>query len=234
MGGNSYGMLGTKDTTSRSTPTLIASNVAKVAAQVLRSFYLTTDGKLYGMGYSYYIKNADNTYDYTPQLVASDVADVDAGASFGFYITTNGDLYAIGANSDGQLGNGTTRFASTPQKIAENVISATGGSGHSLYLTSSCKSAYWPCYTAGAKWDGTRGWIDDTYFPWVWSYLDGNWYYVYDDTDALPAYRGYWIFYYSPDASNYGWGYVMPGYGWWCLDTKLNATWIDANSPMAE
>ena len=76
------------------------------------------------------------------------------------------------------------------------------------------------------------GWIDDTYFPWVWSYRNGNWYYLYATYYTEPAYEGYWIFFYTPDGNGYGWGYIVPGMGWWYIDHGMSAIWIDLGDPM--
>jgi peptidoglycan/xylan/chitin deacetylase (PgdA/CDA1 family) len=86
-------------------------------------------------------------------------------------------------------------------------------------------SAYAPTDTKGAKWNEI-GWIDDTYFPWVYSYAHSNWFYVYGGTDADTTHTGYWLFYYTPDCNAYGWGYVAPGHGWWCLTLDSTCYWL--------
>ena len=69
----------------------------------------------------------------------------------------------------------------------------------------------------GAKWSRDWGWVDDTYFPWVYSYNAGNWFYLYSGDLNAENDDGYWLFYYTADFSGNGWGYVWPGSGWWCL-----------------
>jgi alpha-tubulin suppressor-like RCC1 family protein len=57
MGGNEYGQLGdgtSGDNANKAKPVLIADNVASVAAGVDHSLYITTDGKLYAMGWNEY------------------------------------------------------------------------------------------------------------------------------------------------------------------------------------
>lgn len=86
-------------------------------------------------------------------------------------------------------------------------------------------SAYAPCDEVGPKWN-EMGWIDDTYFPWVYSYTLGTWYCLYAGVDADTTDKGYWIFYYTPDGNAYGWGYVLPGAGWWCYTLDYTVYWL--------
>ncbi|MFA5257637.1 MAG: TIGR03768 family metallophosphoesterase [Opitutales bacterium] len=84
----------------------------------------------------------------------------------------------------------------------------------------------------GAKWSGDWGWVDDTYYPWVWDYEAENWFYMYSGKLNAAVDDGYWIAYYTPDFSDYGWGYVYPGYGWWCFTSDMTAYWLDAGDPL--
>ena len=129
----------------------------------------------------------------------------------------------MGACSSGQLGDGAgTDCRSDPYRIDTNVVSAAVLFNHSAYLKESVSSIYAPRQTVGAKWDAVLGWIDDTYYPWAWSYNWGTWYYVYSGTDANPD--GYWLFYFSADSTDHGWGYVAPN-GWWCIKSDYSNCW---------
>jgi hypothetical protein len=79
----------------------------------------------------------------------------------------------------------------------------------------------------GAKWSYDWGWVDDTYYPWVWNYTTGNWFYMYSGELNAGVDDGYWIAYYTPDFADYGWGYVWPGHGWWRFSSDMSAGWLD-------
>jgi alpha-tubulin suppressor-like RCC1 family protein len=230
MGSNTYGQLGDGTTTDRATPVLIASDVAAVAAGYDHSLFIKTNGDLYAMGINLYGQLGDGTKANraTPVRIATNVAAISADYDQSLYVTTSGDLYTVGLNFYGQLGIGKTAEYSvpTPVLVAGGVSAVAAGNGFSLYLTSDCSSAYWPSGELGAKWDATMGWIDDTYFPWVYSYTGSNWYYLYDALKAEPARNGYWTAYYTPDFSDYGWGYIWPGYGWYCFASDMSWQWL--------
>jgi endoglucanase len=90
---------------------------------------------------------------------------------------------------------------------------------------STCVSGFAPTDSLGGKWSDDWGWIDDSYFPWIYSYASNNWFYIYYGLDADVS-NGYWITYYTSDFSDYGWGYVYPGIGWWKLYRNLSSEWI--------
>lgn len=138
----------------------------------------------------------------------------------------------MGENGSGELGIDTTKNQLTPVKIDSCVVGIAAGCEHSMYLTSSYLSAYWPSYEVGGKWDDTIGWINDYYYPWVYSYGYDNWYYVYDGLNARPAYDSYWFVYYTPDGKDYGWGYVYPGSGWWCVFSDGSSKWVKVGDPL--
>lgn len=79
----------------------------------------------------------------------------------------------------------------------------------------------------GAKWSRDWGWVDDTFYPWVWNYSTGNWFCLYSGEIDSGVDDGYWTAWYSPDCSDYGWGYVYPGHGWWRFTSDMSASWID-------
>jgi len=236
MGSNTYGQLGDGTTTDRATPVLVASDVAEIAAGYNHSLFIKTNGDLYAMGSNLSGQLGDGTKanHSTPVRIATNIAAISADYDQSMYVTTSGDLYTVGFNFYGQLGIGKTAEynMTTPVLVAGGVNAVAAGNGFSLYLTGSCTSAYWPSGELGAKWDATMGWIDDTNFPWVWSYTGSNWFYLYDALKAEPARNGYWSAYYTPDFSDYGWGYVWPGYGWYCFAQDMSWQWLDLGEAM--
>lgn len=91
--------------------------------------------------------------------------------------------------------------------------------------TSGRRSAFGPTDSVGGKWDNNWGWIDDTDYPWVYSYHHNAWLYLYD-SDTLEIANGYWVCYLLPDGSDFGWGYVFANGGWWCMASDLQWRWL--------
>jgi hypothetical protein len=87
-------------------------------------------------------------------------------------------------------------------------------------------SSFSPMTSLGAKWSNDWGWIDDTYFPWIYSYGGSNWFYMYSKADADIVSNGYWVAYYTSDCSDYGWGYAVPGKGWWKIARDMSSAWL--------
>jgi hypothetical protein len=86
-------------------------------------------------------------------------------------------------------------------------------------------SVFSPTDSLGGKWSYDWGWIDDSYFPWIYSYKNNNWFYLYSGLDS-DMNNGYWTAFYTSDFSDYGWGYVYPSIGWWKLSSDMSSTWI--------
>jgi hypothetical protein len=80
-------------------PSVIPPKLAtiSVAAGARHSLYITTEGKLYAMGWNKFGQLGDGTagdkaFKATPVLIAEKVASVAAGAAHSLYITTDGKL----------------------------------------------------------------------------------------------------------------------------------------------
>jgi alpha-tubulin suppressor-like RCC1 family protein len=251
-GYNDYGQLGgTPSSTKVTTPRLIASGVAAASVGYYNTLFITINGDLYGLGDNSYgeLGNSDLTSLYngknaiivtTPKLIANDVISFVAGGDPDIlYVTSDGTLYACGTNWGGALGIGENHKVYSvddsaqylfdgvcqPTKVAENVISVVTFEDHTLYLTDDIKSPFWPSYTLGAKWADNLGWLDDTYFPWVWSYTYGEWFYVYDGASADTV-GGYWVAWCKNDMSEYGWGYVFPDICWWRMASDGSSAYV--------
>jgi|GEM_PF-3228254 alpha-tubulin suppressor-like RCC1 family protein len=233
LGYNYYDQLGISTPLIYTTETVtIASEVRDFCASGHAVFFVTTDNKLYGLGDSnsnYY--GGDTTPHEGPVLMMEDVLSVSSGcgAAHVLAIKTDHSLWAVGNNSDYQLGRTGGTVFNTWQHVDDNVVNATAAWNRSLYLKATGASCYEPRDEMTLK-DTPLGWVDDTYFPWVWSYSLGLWYYVYDGICADKS--GYWTFYYTPDFSSYGWGYFFPSVGWWSLSRQGNARWVYYGDPL--
>jgi alpha-tubulin suppressor-like RCC1 family protein len=250
MGDNQYGQLGVdlgkdsdeKPITKTTTPVKAASSVSALSAGWYHLLYLTSTGDLYSVGSNQFgqlgVILQDNSetgdmgeaypwYTLTPQKVAGSVSKISAGATHSCYLTTTGELYGMGQGRDGRLGVSGEASRTTPVLIAESVSDVGAGYNTTLFLsTATDVSAFWPRSKKGAKYDITFGWIDDTYFPWFWNYRNQNWFYLYGGTSVIPDLYSYWVAYYLPNFSSYGWGYVYPNSGWWCFDKDMKARFL--------
>jgi len=85
----------------------------------------------------------------------SNVVCVAIGELHTMAITSDGGLYAWGANSFGQLGNGTTISSASPIRIMDDVIAVSLGHNHSTAITSNATLWAWGNNGAGRLGDGT-------------------------------------------------------------------------------
>jgi alpha-tubulin suppressor-like RCC1 family protein len=247
MGCNSFGQLGngssdgTGSTTVHSTPVLIAEDVTLAAAGSTHTLFVTSDGVLHGTGSSTYGELGDGWnahFTTSPKVIPGapgNIAAIAAGNYKSALLTSEGVLTCAGNNYDGGLGitdyQGNTYTFFTP--VASHVTSFALGGCHILYVTRAL-SAFAPLDERGGKWSADWGWIDDTYYPWIWSYDQGAWFYMYQAQGTRLTAQGHWIAYLTSDTSDYGWGFVFPGHGWWCLphgEGTVNATWSSFFDP---
>jgi alpha-tubulin suppressor-like RCC1 family protein len=104
-----------------------------------------------------------------PPIISSQlVSMISLGNGHSLLLTTGGDAYAMGANSFGQLGDGTTVDKHVPTYITGDVTGITAGTYHSMFLSTG-SGAYACGYNAqGQLGDGTT---DNKLFP---TYITGN------------------------------------------------------------
>ena len=133
MGNNNQGQLGDGTTTNVTTPTQIGASLGTITDVVSCStttYFLTSDGKLYGMGRNYYGQMGDGTTTnvLTPTQIGASlgtITDVVCSGSTTFFLTSDGKLYGMGQNDYGQMGDGTTTSVLTPTQIGASLGTIT-------------------------------------------------------------------------------------------------------------
>ena len=160
----------------------------------------------------------------------SGVVSVSLGSDHMMYIKNDSSVWSSGSDYYGQLGNGasTSNIYIKTKIISAGARSLDLGTSFSALVSSEDISLFTPRTSRGAKWSDL-GWIDDTYLPWVWDYTLGMWVYVYDG--ALASQDGYWIAL-TNNFTQWCWGYVYPGYGWWFFDANMNAQWVNSGDKL--
>ena len=168
-GYNGDGELGDGTTTSTGTPVKVklppGTTVTAVRAGCFHSLALTTTGHVLAWGFSGQgeLGNGSTLSSLIPVRVklprGTKVRAISAGSGHSLATTATGRLYAWGANSGGQLGDGTTINRDTPVKVKlpkGTVVTLTAaGEGQSLARTSTGKVLAWGDNTDGALGNGS-------------------------------------------------------------------------------
>ncbi len=161
-GRNTYGQLGTGNTTTSYTPVQVIDSsdssgnltgVVAVAAGGDYSLALKSDGTVWSWGMNNYgqlgIGSSDNDPHSTPVQVSglSGVAAIAAGYEHGLALKSDGTVWVWGHNDHHQLGNGSTTDSPTPRQVSGFLTVAA--------IATSCVAAH----TLALKGDGTLwGW----------------------------------------------------------------------------
>ncbi|MGL4987547.1 MAG: Ig-like domain-containing protein, partial [Treponemataceae bacterium] len=144
----------------------IAELVIAVEAGIAHSLALTRDGKVYAWGSNTngQIGNGrSGGHVTTPWHVApitEKIIAISAGDNHSLAVTAKGEVYIWGSNTFGQIGNGfTSSTVSTPEKLTtiSDVISISGGGGHTLALTRDGKVYAWGSNSDGQIGNGSSG-----------------------------------------------------------------------------
>jgi alpha-tubulin suppressor-like RCC1 family protein len=140
MGDNGDGQLGDGTVDNVSSPEqIVASGVTAIAAGVLHSLFLKSDGSLWAMGDQTYGQLGDggaHTFTNRPeQIVASGVTAIAAGEYHSLFLKSDGSLWAMGYDQYGQLGDGFSsgsfiapvpeQIFPLPQPVLRSVLSST-------------------------------------------------------------------------------------------------------------
>lgn len=164
-GANSSGQLGDGTVTTRTQPVRASGLTAmrSVAAGYQHSLALGTDGKVWAWGSNGFGQLGEPTVT-TRRLIPTQVAniadgvDLAAGLYHSLVLRADGTVWAWGANSYGQLGDGTTSTQVAPTQVAGPpgaVVAIAAGSYHSLALSADGTVWAWGSNTYGQLGDGT-------------------------------------------------------------------------------
>lgn len=164
-GDNQFGQLGDGTTTDRLSPVPVAAltNFVAVEAGYVHSLALTATGglKAWGLNQAGALGDGTTTNRANPVDVlglTSGVKGMSAGFFFSVAVTTGGAVKAWGANTHGQLGDGTTTYHPQPVEVSglgSGVTAVSAGCWHVLALTSTGGVKAWGGNQSGELGDGT-------------------------------------------------------------------------------
>lgn len=146
-GRNDFYQLGDGTGTTMNDYVRVAENVIDVALGNGYTLYVDADNVLWGVGRNHRGQLGDGTTDNRrdPVKILENVAKVYASKS-GFFsacVTTDGSLMTWGDNVSSQLGREAGKYSSTPERVMENVESASLGNAHVLALTDDYELYSW-------------------------------------------------------------------------------------------
>ena len=165
-GANGNGQLGNGTTANASTPvavTNLASGVAAIAVGEAHSCALMTSGgvQCWGANGNGQLGNGSTTDSSTPVAVTnlpSDVVGIYTGGYHTCVLTSAGGVQCWGANSNGQLGNGSTTDSRTPvavTNLASGVADLAMGYRHTCALMTAGRLQCWGYNVYGQLGNGT-------------------------------------------------------------------------------
>ncbi|MEO6832630.1 MAG: T9SS type A sorting domain-containing protein [Chitinophagaceae bacterium] len=162
-GSNINGQLGDGTTAGKSIAVKVLSDITAIAAGNTYSLFLKNDGSVWGCGMNAFgqlCKGVPTGYwvNIPVQVTGlSNIVAIAAGLSHSIFLKGDGTVWACGANTSGQLGNGTTISNDTLVQVSglSGITAIAAGSGHSLFLKND--GSVWACgdNTYGELGDGT-------------------------------------------------------------------------------
>ncbi|MBM7569509.1 RCC1 domain-containing protein [Paenibacillus sacheonensis] len=163
---NYNGQLGEDQFYDRYTPIQVQrlGSVIAIAAGNEHSLALDSDGTVWAWGNNASGQLGDGSGSpglgrYAPNQIKnfSSVVAIDSGANYNLALKSDGSVWAWGANSFGQLGNGTTIERHTPVQVQglDSVVAISAGTEHSMALKSDGTVWAWGNNTSGQLGDGT-------------------------------------------------------------------------------
>jgi alpha-tubulin suppressor-like RCC1 family protein len=171
VGGNSSGQFGNGTTTNTSFPVQVLASannpltgVVQVAYGSSHTVFLLNTGSVYAVGNNFNGQLGDGTITNTSfpvQVKATastfltGVVQVACGTSYTVFLLSSGAVYAVGANSSGQLGNGTT-VPSTPGSYSGRYpVQVLAGPSPGVPLTDVVQIACGASHTVFLRSDGS-------------------------------------------------------------------------------
>ena len=154
-GDNQFGQLGKGTKNQSKKPAVFKSKNAEIDPAHIRdiyagcdySFFLMDDGTIYGVGNNAYNPmlagfNRSRVLTHV-RIPLEDKTIVKMACGFGQVLALNeaGEVWAWGRNSDGQVGNGTTKRITAPQKLPlTGIVDIAAGGKFSLALDKKAKT----------------------------------------------------------------------------------------------
>ncbi|MBL8144205.1 MAG: chitobiase/beta-hexosaminidase C-terminal domain-containing protein, partial [Acidobacteria bacterium] len=163
-GKNSYGQLGDRTTTRRTLPTLVAglTGVVALAGGQEHSLAVRSDGTVWAWGSNGYGRLGDGTTTarHLPTVVIgglTNVTQVAAGEAHSLARRADGTVWAWGANTSGQLGDGTTTLRTAPVQVPglTDIVTVAAGASFSVALRADGTVWAWGANGSGQLGDGT-------------------------------------------------------------------------------
>jgi alpha-tubulin suppressor-like RCC1 family protein len=165
-GANSSGQLGDGTNVNRNTPVNVPGLSAAVTAIEAGSEHtcaMVADGvKCWGTNTSGQLGDGTNVNRNTPVNVSGlsgGVAEIAAGSEHTCAMATGGAVACWGANSSGQLGDGTNVNRNTPVNVSglsESVVAIAAGSEHTCATATGGAMACWGANSSGQLGNGTN------------------------------------------------------------------------------
>ncbi|MEM7129088.1 MAG: clostripain-related cysteine peptidase [Chloroflexota bacterium] len=167
-GENSYGRLGNGGSSNTFTPTLVHGFSSGVTDVTLggQLTCAVRNKRVHCWGQNLHGQNGDGTTTISTapvpiQGLDLDIRDVTSGRHFGCALAEVGTVYCWGENVNGQLGDGTSVFETTPSLVVPsdfeslNFVQLDSGNFHTCGLTDSGAVYCWGRNNAGQIGDGT-------------------------------------------------------------------------------